>query len=239
VTDHFIDIYQSRAEAYQRMIAAEDVEGNLLRALEAVTPFEGKRVLDVGSGTGRLPQLLARKAEVMVGVDLHRAMLVESGRERERLGAHWELVQADARALPVASGWAGVVMAGWAMGHFNSWFGAGWRKQIDRALAEMQRAAAPDGVLVIMETLGTGQLQPGAPTEALRRYHDYLETAWGFRRQEIATDYQFDSVDEAVACTEFFFGPELAQKIREKGWARVPEWTGVWSVPVRDIERYQ
>lgn len=232
MTDHFINIYQSQAGAYQRMIAAEDVEGNLLRALEAVAPFEGKWVLDVGSGTGRLPQLLARKVEGMVAVDLHRAMLVESGRVREGLGAHWELVQADARALPVASGWAGVVMAGWTMGHFNSWFGAAWQEQIDRALREMRRAAAPEGVLVIVETLGTGQLEPGAPTEALRRYHHYLETAWGFRRQEIATDYQFASVEEAVACTEFFFGPELAQKIRQNRWARVPEWTGVWSLPV-------
>src|SRR5690606_28477653 len=130
MTDHFINIYQSQAGAYQRMIAAEDGEGNVLRALEAVAPLEGKWVRDVGSGTGRLPQLLARKVRGMVAVDLHRAMLVESGRVRERLGAHWELVQADARVLPVASGWAGVVMAGWTMGHFNSWFGAAWQEQI-------------------------------------------------------------------------------------------------------------
>ena len=43
------------------------------------------------------------------------------------------------------------------------------------------------------------------------------------------TDYQFASVDEAVARTEFFFGPEMSARIREQGWARLPEWTGVWS----------
>jgi hypothetical protein len=36
-------------------------------------------------------------------------------------------------------------------------------------------------------------------------------------------------VDEAVERTEFFFGPELAATIRANGWARLPEWTGVWS----------
>ena len=35
------------------------------------------------------------------------------------------------------------------------------------------------------------------------------------------------SVDEAAAHMEFFF-PELAATIKAQGWARVPEWTGVW-----------
>ncbi|MFQ5612008.1 MAG: hypothetical protein ACE5H9_07720 [Anaerolineae bacterium] len=35
-------------------------------------------------------------------------------------------------------------------------------------------------------------------------------------------------MDEAVARTEFFFGADLARAIRERGWARLPEWTGVW-----------
>ena len=39
----------------------------------------------------------------------------------------------------------------------------------------------------------------------------------------------FASLYEAVAPTEFFFGPELAAATRQKGWARLPEWTGVWS----------
>ncbi len=28
--------------------------------------------------------------------------------------------------------------------------------------------------------------------------------------------------------TEFFFGAELAQMIRQNNWVRLPEWTGVW-----------
>ena len=33
----------------------------------------------------------------------------------------------------------------------------------------------------------------------------------------------------AAAQTEFFFGEDLASLIRQNGWARLPEWTGVWS----------
>jgi hypothetical protein len=79
-----------------------------------------------------------------------------------------------------------------------------------------------------METLSTGSLTPAPPTEALAHYYAWLEADWGFNRQEIQTDYQFASVEEAVARTEFFFGPGLAATIRRQGWSRLPEWTGVW-----------
>ncbi len=78
--DHFQRIYTSRAADYQAMIAAEDADGNLLQAIEAVTPLAGKRVLDLGTGTGRLPQLLAGRVQSLIGVDLHRAMLLENQR---------------------------------------------------------------------------------------------------------------------------------------------------------------
>jgi len=80
-----------------------------------------------------------------------------------------------------------------------------------------------------METLTTGGLRPAPPTEGLAEYYAWLENAWGFARQAIRTDYEFASVEEAVARTEFFFGAELTEQIRANGWARLPEWTGVWS----------
>jgi hypothetical protein len=92
----------------------------------------------------------------------------------------------------------------------------------------MHRLAAPGGALIIMETLTTGSLTPIPPTPGLAQYYTWLENEWGFTRQEIQTDYQFASVDEAVTKTEFFFGPALAEKIRVNGRSRLPEWTGVW-----------
>jgi len=87
---------------------------------------------------------------------------------------------------------------------------------------------APGGALIILETLSTGSLTPAPPSPGLAEYYDWLEQAWGFSRETIATDYRFASVDEAIARTEFFFGADLAAKIRAQGWARLPEWTGVW-----------
>ncbi|HSM55490.1 MAG TPA: methyltransferase domain-containing protein [Candidatus Sulfomarinibacteraceae bacterium] len=231
--DHFVEVYRRKAEAYQRMIAAEDVEGNLLPALQAVADFRGRRVVDLGSGTGRLPLLLATEGARVVGVDLHRAMLEESRRQRRRTGEQWSLVQADMQAVPLAGGCADVVTAGWAIGHFTAWYKEEWEVRVSQILRQMQRVAAPAGILIVLETLGTGRRQPAPPAPRLRRYYEYLESAWGFRRQEIRTDYQFATVEDAVAATEFFFGPALSEAIRANGWARVPEWTGVWSRPAQ------
>ena len=226
--DHFQAIYAGRAAEYHRMIAAEDQDGRLLPAIERVASLRGKRVIDLGTGTGRLPLLIGDQAAQLVGLDLHRDMLRQHIAERQRQAGRWALVQGDMRRLPFRSAWADVVTAGWAIGHLRSWFAADWQTQIASVLDEMHRVVTPGGALIILETLSTGSLTPAPPNAALAEYYDWLEQVWGFSRDTIATDYHFASVDEAVARTEFFFGPELAAKIRAQGWARLPEWTGVW-----------
>lgn len=228
MTDHFEKIYAAQAAEYHRMIAVEDVDGNLLPALERVVPFAGKKVLDLGSGSGRIPLLIARRAAQVLALDLSRAMLREQKVQRDRAGGNWDLVQADMRQLPVSDRWAEVVIAGWAIGHLRGWFAADWKRQIGRVLGEMHRAVAPGGALIILETMTTGSLTPAPPTKELAEYYQWIEEDWGFNREVIQTDYQFSDVEEAVAYTEFFFGADLATAIRRHGWARLPEWTGVW-----------
>jgi ubiquinone/menaquinone biosynthesis C-methylase UbiE len=219
------------------MIAPEDADGNLRAVIQQVADVHGKRILDLGTGTGRLPLLLAREAGQMIGLDLHWDMLRENAAQRPLVAGHWSLVQGDMRALPFPSAWAEVVTAGWAIGHLRGWFTEDWQKQIGQVLHEMRRVVAPGGAMIIMETLSTGSLTPAPPTEGLAEYYAWLENEWGFRRQAIRTDYQFTSVPEAVERTEFFFGDEMVEKIRANGWARLPEWTGVWSKQKTVISR--
>jgi ubiquinone/menaquinone biosynthesis C-methylase UbiE len=237
--DNFIKVYKTRAAAYHALIAAEDVDGNLLPALRAITALEGKRILDLGSGSGRIPLLLKDIDCDLVAVDLHHAMLVEQAQQFASLRAQRSnlpsnsanqlhpLIQADIRSLPLSAASADVVMAGWAIGHFTGWV-SDWKTEAARCLAEMRRVAKPDGALIIMETMGTGVLQPGAPSPTLAKYYAWLENEHSFRRQVIATDYDFGTVTRAAELCGAFFGEEMAALVRANGWARVPEFTGIW-----------
>jgi ubiquinone/menaquinone biosynthesis C-methylase UbiE len=233
--DHFETIYSQRAADYHRMITAEDVDGNLPSALYEIAQPRGKRILDLGSGTGRIPLLLGSQAAQLIAIDLQRAMLLENRRQKalavqnQPAKVNWSLVQADIRHIPLASGWAQLTLAGWAIGHLRAWFQQDWQRQMRFTLTEMLRVTQPGGRLIIIETLGTGSLEPKPPVESLAEYYTWLEQDWGFWRRVIRTDYQFKSVEQAVAHTQFFFGSELADKIRANRWRRVPEWTGIWT----------
>ncbi len=68
-------IYRERAADYDRLVSAEDCDGNLLPAIERVTPLAGANVVEVGVGTGRVTRLLVSKGALVIGFDRSEAML--------------------------------------------------------------------------------------------------------------------------------------------------------------------
>lgn len=221
------EIYAKHAEAYDELVAAEDCDGNLLPALERLMPVAGRRVVEVGAGTGRVTRLLAQAGATVMATERSPAMLAVG---QQRLGGQpnvsWHL--ASAEALPVEAGWADAGVAGWVFGHFREWMPSGWEAELTRALAELTRVVRRGGALVIIETLGTGSSEPAPPTPGLAEYYGWLEGR-GFARSWVRTDYQFDSVDEAARVTGFFFGAAFGERVRQEGWSRIPECTGLWS----------
>ncbi len=230
--DHFEVIYSQRAADYHRMIACEDIDGNLPAALKQILPARCERILDLGTGTGRLPILLSKfptQPEIkVICTDIQMAMLRENQIQRTLSAGEWSLVNGDIRLLPFKNAWADATIAAWAIGHFRTWLENDWENQIVRVLKEMQRVTVLNGSMIIIETLGTGSIEPKAPLGSLEEYYDLLQNEWAFKRATIQTDYLFESVSDAVEKTEFFFGPGLSTKIRAMNWKRLPEWTGIW-----------
>ncbi len=82
----------------------------LRAALELARPRADDRLLDVGTGTGAVLHLLARRAprpHEATGVDSSAAMLARV----KPLPADWRLLVADARSLPLESESFDVVIA--------------------------------------------------------------------------------------------------------------------------------
>ncbi|MDX1615839.1 MAG: class I SAM-dependent methyltransferase [Candidatus Promineifilaceae bacterium] len=219
-------IYNTKADLYQRLVSREDAPRNLLPALQAIRPLAGLDVVELGAGTGRLTRLVANLARRVVAVDIAPAMLAEAMVQVEGVPAHW--IQADNRCLPLSGEQADLALAGWSLGHFVGWYGAAWSDEVGRAVTEMRRVLRPGGVLVILETLGTGRTRPQPPTAGLAAYYRYLEEEVGCEHTWIRTDYRFASAAEAKLLLSFFFGARLAREALSSGATTVPECTGLW-----------
>jgi ubiquinone/menaquinone biosynthesis C-methylase UbiE len=229
MTDHFQQIYNNHAIRYELLISREDYAGNLFPALNQIRSLAGLDVVEMGAGTGRLTRLLAPVVKRIRAFDAAQAMLNVAALKLSDLDLkNWALQAAEHKALPVEDGSADLALAGWTFGHIPTWYPDGWKAELDRVLAEMQRVLRPDGTIIIIETMGTGFETPRPPTQNLAGYFAYLADRHGFTGTTIRTDYKFESHQEAVTLIRFFFGDDLAEKVVANQWAIVPECTGIW-----------
>jgi ubiquinone/menaquinone biosynthesis C-methylase UbiE len=145
----------------------------------------------------------------------------------ERYNPHnWQVAVADHRALPVADQSADVAISGWSICYLVVDRENSWQRHVNRTLAEINRTLRPGGIIIILETLGTGYESPTAPAQ-LAPYYAFLEEQ-GFSSTWIRTDYQFESLAEAQDLVGFFFGETMAQKVVRENWVVLPECTGIW-----------
>lgn len=220
-------IYREEAPTYEKLVAREDHEGNILRAIERILAPDGIDVVEFGAGTGRLTCMLAPRVRSIRAFDASQAMLDVAAEKLESSGlTNWRLGVADHRSLPVEAGSADLAISGWSMCYAALDGGENWRTELAKALAEMKRVLRPGGTVIIIETQGTGYEAPNPPP-VLADYLGYLDSA-GFNFTWFRTDYRFESLAEAEALTRFFFGDELAGKVVANNWVILPECTGLW-----------
>jgi SAM-dependent methyltransferase len=226
--DLWTQFYTQRAADYARLVAHEDFQGNLLKAIQAICPLAGKIVAEFGAGTGRVTRLLAAHAHWVGAFDRAPAML---GLAQRQLGAsgvsNADLALGDHRCMPAAGGWADLAIEGWSFLHLKVWHPDTWLTEVGQAVGELERLARPGGDLIIIETLGTGRIEPHVPA-VFQPFFQRLEGAWGFKRFWTRTDYRFDSLAQAQAEVGEAFGEALAGLERTPdGWL-LPECTGLW-----------
>lgn len=220
-------IYQTDGDRYEALIAREDYQGNIQKAIDELIHVDGLDVLDLGAGTGRLAVLLAPRAKSIRAFDISTEMLRVC---RERLVAsglsNWQVEVADHRRLPIDDHSADLAVSGWSVSYLAVWNEKEGTSELDVWFAEMKRVLRRDGLIILFESLGTGNEQP-IRLEHVESTYQWLD-ANGFQNKWIRTDYQFNSVEEAVELAGFFFGEELASRVKEKQSAILPECTGVW-----------
>ncbi len=126
------------------------------------------RVLDVGTGTGRILQLLADRADRSVGLDTSHSMLSVARANLERAGVtNWELRQGDVHSPPLDAASFDLVVIHQVLHYLDD---------PSRAIVEAARLVAPRGRLLVVDF---------APHR-----HDFLRAAahrrLGFAHQQLA-----------------------------------------------------
>jgi ubiquinone/menaquinone biosynthesis C-methylase UbiE len=220
-------IYQSEGDRYEALISREDYQGNIPRAIDEILRVDGLDVLDLGAGTGRLTLLLAPRAKSIRAFDLSAEMLRVCRERLIKSGlSNWQVDVADHRQLPVQDRSADVVVSGWSVSYLAVWSQENGQVELDKWLTEMNRVLRSGGMIILFESLGTGNEEP-VRLEHVESTYRWLD-ANGFENKWIRTYYQFDSLEEAIELSRFFFGDELGDKVEQNHWVVLPECTGVW-----------
>lgn len=112
-------------------------------------PVEGRRVLDIGAGTGPLTRLLARRGAEVVALE-PQAALMQAASAKAVGGDRY--VAGAGEALPFADGSFAVTLFFNALHHVPV-------ALMDAALTEALRVTAPGGTLAVLEPVAAGPHQ--------------------------------------------------------------------------------
>lgn len=219
------EIYAKQAEMYEKMISRQP---SLAEVIREIRPYRNLDVADLGAGSGRLSCVIGAETKSLICTDSSQAMLDVLAEKMSVLQlTRWSTVEADHRDLPLETASVDLVVSGWSICYLASSNDPNWRENIDRVMSEIRRVLKPGGTVIIFETMGTGTELPDPPA-FLTEYYRVLEEDYGFDHRWIRMDYAFSSLEEAEELTGFFFGDELATKVKTNQWTTVPECAGIW-----------
>ncbi|WP_248929716.1 class I SAM-dependent methyltransferase [Paenibacillus hamazuiensis] len=220
-------IYAEEAERYDLLVAREMRE-EVFRAMDEIADWRGKVVVELGAGTGSLSVRIGASARSLTLLDASPHMLELAGRRLAEAGIrHARYAEADHLALPLDSASADIVLAGWTLCYAASSDKPEWQARLRRAMGEIRRVLRPGGTAVIIETLGTGNETPQPPS-FLQPYYRELERTYGFRHRWVRAGFKFASAEEAERLVRFFFGSELADRVKAERLTAVPGCAGIW-----------
>ena len=163
--------FTGHAEVWDQIRSLHVAESEVERAIDRVL---GKRPLgrlvDIGTGTGRMIELFGPRATQAVGIDRSSEMLRLARVKLEAAGIHSSLRQGDMYALPLADGSADSVIIHQVLHYAHS---------PAAAIAEAARVLAPGGTLLVVDFAAHEREELRATDAHIRLgFEDDVMTGW-------------------------------------------------------------
>ncbi len=137
------DRFRRQGADWDEMRALDLPAGAVETALAALVPGRTGRLLDIGTGTGRVLELLGPRVTEGVGIDASKAMLALARARLARAGLpHCSVRLADMYRLPAQDASFDVVVLQMVL-HYA--------EQPDAVLAEAARVLRPGGALIVVD----------------------------------------------------------------------------------------
>ena len=138
-----VRFFRDNAQRWDELRALHVADREIERALAHHLPVGARRLLDIGTGTGRLLEVLAPKVEQAIGVDQSREMLALARANLAKAGIdNADIRQGDMYALPFEADGFDVVTIHHVL-HYADDPAA--------ALAEAARVVRPGGVVLVVD----------------------------------------------------------------------------------------
>lgn len=222
------EIYKQHSFQYDELVSHEDYQNNLAKTLHGIFNFQNKEVIELGVGTGRVTKLYIGKAEKAFCFDRSQHMIDRAKQNLQEFSNKIDFAICDNTQLNQIQQKADCIIEGWSFGHTVDIDISSIPKQTENLINSCQNCLKKDGIIIIIETLGTHVHSPTIPSEKLKCFYQTIEKDLNFKRITIETDYKFSSVEEASRISGFFFGEDMGKNIKENGSAIIKEFTGIW-----------
>lgn len=125
-------------ERLETFIQSENTSEHLHRYAIAFEYVAGKKVLDIACGEGYGSNLLAEKAQEVVGVDVSAGVILEAAKKYVRNNLRF--LEGNANSIPVESNYYDVVVSFETIEHHD---------RHDEMMLEIKRVLKPTGILII------------------------------------------------------------------------------------------
>jgi len=224
----FLDIFSNKSSKYDLLVSKEDINNTLLKTINEIIPLKNLTIAEFGAGTGRLSFQMAKLAKQVHSFDISPQMINTAKVKQKSLGiSNISFSVADHFSAPLSNNSVDLSIEAWAFLAMKLHSDKPITELFSLAINEMKRVLKSDHPIILIETLGTCYEEPKSKI-LNSEINKFLENDIGFIRRIIRTDYEFDSISEALDLMSFFFGEEAVTYINEHQSTVIPECTGVW-----------